>query len=198
MLLNCVLAALAVMSVTLVASDLVDPSSIVEMEGWGLFFPPDFNSTARINLPKAATGKICLSNCFLSESGCRMVTFNLDSRSCVGYKAHVEGTFVNSPSSSLLAISRKKFYSAPGFVTDSGDPTVNNVNTNRGNLIFGVDGRKVANNQRILSEEICVNLCRIHPKCKTAYYGINDCGLTTGSGADKIVALSGWKAFVSW
>ena len=77
-----------------VLPDTIDPSSVVEMSGWGVSFPPNFPSTSIIPLARAASGKDCLAKCHLNEFGCRLAAFDLNTRACTGYKEGVEGTFV--------------------------------------------------------------------------------------------------------
>ena len=178
----------------------IEPSTVVEMSGWDVSFPSGFNSDAVIPLGRATSGKDCLGKCFLNELGCRLVSFNLDTRACTGYKSSVEGTFTKSWSSTLLAVSTKSFSVRPGFLTTTVGDT---------NLIHGADGRRVANGGwTIHSPEICLNLCRIHPRCHTAYYGTNtiaqtwgthhtDCGLTTGGETDRLIVWSEYTSFVS-
>ena len=179
----------------------IERSTVVEMSGWGVSFPSGFNSDAVIALGRAGSSKDCLGICFLSELGCRFVSFDLDTRACTGYKRNVEGTFTKSSSSSLLAVSTKSFYARPGLYTANADHT---------NEIIGADGRRVANGGvTILSPEICLNLCRIHPRCHTAFYFTNnitaqtwgvhwtDCGLTTGSETDVLRVWALGIAFVS-
>ena len=180
----------------------IEPSTVVEMTGWDVSFPSGFNSHAVIALGRASSGKECLGICFLSELGCRFVSFDLDTRACTGYKRTVEGTFTKSSSSTLLAASTKSFHTRPGFYTANLDHT---------NEIHGADGRRVANGGLpILSAEICLNLCRIHPRCHAAYYGSKtitaqtwknhhtDCGLMTGDETDRLTVQPEYTAFVSW
>ena len=179
----------------------IEPSTVVEMSGWDVSFPSGFNSDAVIALGRASSGKDCLGKCFLSELGCRLVSFDLDTRACTGYKRNVEGTFTKSSSSSLLAVSTKSFDTRQGFFTSNSDHT---------NEIYGADGRRVANGGwTIHSSKICLNLCRIHPRCHAAYYGTNtitaqtmgthftECGLTTGGETDMLRVHSEFTAFVS-
>ena len=106
----------------------------------------------------------------------------------------VEGTFVNNPSTWLLAISRKKFPKVVGFSTYSGFDTATPWPAN---LIMGADERKVANGERIASPKICVDLCHLHPKCKIAsFHRPMDCGLTVGP--HRLFAHSDIDSYVSW
>ncbi|OQV19451.1 hypothetical protein BV898_06442 [Hypsibius exemplaris] len=92
-----------------------DFGSVVEVAGWGIFIPANLVSPSTINLGVAANGIACLSKCVTREiPGCRLVSFDLNTRVCTGWNQHMEGTFVPNAGSTLLAISAKQFQQRSG------------------------------------------------------------------------------------
>ena len=111
--------------------------------------------------------------------------------------------FFRSSSTSLLAVSAKQFS------TRHGHTTCNLIPFHCSNLMYGADGRRVPNGGHIQSDEVCFNLCRLHPRCHAAFYGHNrviashdeqhftDCGFTTSGSNDILRVHSLYTAFVS-
>ncbi|OWA54282.1 hypothetical protein BV898_18691 [Hypsibius exemplaris] len=92
-----------------------DFGSVVEVAGWGIFIPANLISPSTINLGVAANGRACLSKCVTREiPGCRLVSFDLNTRVCTGWNQHMEGTFVPNAGNTLLAISAKQFQQRSG------------------------------------------------------------------------------------
>src|SRR5207244_1519296 len=126
--------------------------------------PANFVSNASVILPNAISSRDCLESCFRNNSltGCRLVSYNLDTTKCMGFTSEVDGTFRPDASFSLLAVSRKQSTAKVGFVV-SGTA-----------YIHGADGQYVANNGWIFDEgRGCVKLCHIHPRC-TAIFSLRD------------------------
>ncbi|OQV26170.1 hypothetical protein BV898_00291 [Hypsibius exemplaris] len=118
-----------------------DFESVVEAVGWGIFIPANSISRSTINLGVAANRRGCLSKCITREiPGCRLVSFDLNTRVCTGWNQHMEGTFVPDAGNTLLAISAKQFQQRSGVHF-----------WDHATFIYGADGRPVANGDNVKS-----------------------------------------------
>ncbi|OQV23028.1 hypothetical protein BV898_03077 [Hypsibius exemplaris] len=169
---------------------------IAELGGWGVSFPESYTSKAIISLQTVSNPRACLDAC-QTTLGCRFVSFNLDNNRCSGYTGAFDGVFRPNSSSTLLAATAKRFARTRGAAI-------------AGDFIEGsltATDEAVANGKKVFNEDVCLLLCRVHPKCLAVHFkaadftmalpssGEVECGLAWN--VNKLTADRAFSSYIS-
>ncbi|OWA52819.1 putative Cytochrome P450 3A27 [Hypsibius exemplaris] len=145
-----------------------DPGTVVELQGWKAvnITAQTFTTVSRTN------SRECLEAC-RQVMGCRFVSFDLDTGVCQGFDGMESPLLVRDISHSLLAISSKAFTVKKNVDYIGDDIAVkepSSVELYLDGLSGGVARLEVA------SEEMCLQLCRIHPRCNVVTFKTDNNG----------------------
>ncbi|OQV21607.1 hypothetical protein BV898_04506 [Hypsibius exemplaris] len=153
-----------------------DPSNLVVVGEWRASSDDD-----AVELPAASNGRSCLKLCLQSKHDCGFVSFEHETKKCLGFSRQAQPQLTRNAFHSILTLTDKTLVRLEDGVTYSGE-----------NLLVG-SGRL----ESVFHPETCRSLCLVLPRCNIAEVGGFDWWLKTSAELQPSARVPGRTTFIA-